>query len=253
MYIATALILFLSLLAVLLRKLSPAAGVAGALVAAGLYLGLGYAGLGLLGAFFVLGTAATSYRNGWKEEQGLREGLDRAGPQRGRTAVQVWANGGVAALCALGAAFARDWQRSECAPDYLWARLLCLMAAAALSAATADTLASELGNAWGRRYINIRSLRPDSRGRDGAISIEGTLAGLAGSAIIALLYCGTVQPGVRAAFVLLAAGTFGNLADSWLGATLQQRGRLSNDGVNLLNTLLAALFAGALGLLARAV
>lgn len=214
-------------------------GLSGALVAGGLFSGLGYPGLALLGAFFVLGTAATSYRKHWKEGQGLRDN------HKGRRAVQVWANGGVAALCGLLAA---GWAHyhvvdsiDQIAAPNTGYPMLRLAAAAALSSATADTLASELGNVWGRRYINIRTFRREQRGVDGAISLEGTLAGLGGSMVIAVLYYFLVQPGWAAAGILLVAGTAGNLADSWLGATLQRRGLLSNDAVNALNTVLAAL------------
>src|SRR5690349_66621 len=89
------LVLALAALSVVLRKLTPLGGLSGALVATALYLGLGYPGLLLLGAFFVLGTLATSYRKKWKEGAGLRDNV------HGRRAVQVWANGGVAALCGL--------------------------------------------------------------------------------------------------------------------------------------------------------
>ena len=239
------LVLVLAALAVAMRKLTPLGGLSGALVASALYLGLGYPGLLLLGAFFVLGTLATSYRKQWKERAGLRDNL------HGRKPVQVWANGGVAALCGL-LSFWYEPVFPRIRIDGLTgygtgdaSLVFSLMAAAALCAATADTLASELGNVWGRRYLNIRTLRPDRRGVDGAISLEGTLAGLAGSAIIATLYFYGINRSLASAGILIAAGTFGNLADSWLGATLQRRGLLGNDAVNLLNTLLAALLAGA--------
>ncbi|RYY41320.1 MAG: DUF92 domain-containing protein [Chitinophagaceae bacterium] len=232
------LIVALAAIAVLLRKLTPAGGAAGAVVAWALYSGLDYPGLALLGLFFILGTLATSYRKKWKEKAGLRDNIV------GRRAVQVWANGGVAAVCALGAVLTRMWQHGECMPGRHLEQGLQLAAAAALSSATADTLASELGNAWGSRYINIRSLRRDVRGVDGAISLEGSLAGLAGSVLIATIYFFLLKNSLGAALLLVAAGTLGNAADSWLGATLQRRGILNNDAVNFCNTLLAALFAG---------
>jgi uncharacterized membrane protein len=42
---------------------------------------------------------------------------------------------------------------------------------------------------------------------------------------------------------IIIGGTIGNWADSLLGATLQRRRLLSNSGVNLLNTIIAALAA----------
>ncbi|RYY90971.1 MAG: DUF92 domain-containing protein [Chitinophagaceae bacterium] len=228
-------------LAVFLRKLTPAAGVAGAAVALCLYAGLGATGIALLGAFFVLGTGATSWKGSWKRTQGLKEA--NGGRRR---VVQVLANGGVAALAALAGSFVEKthyaFRGEGPGPEGVYF----VMAAAALSAATADTLASELGNVYGRRYVDLRTLRTGVRGADGVISLEGTLAGLAGSAVIAAIYFCGVHQSLRAALVIVAAGTFGNGLDSWLGATLQRRGLLSNDGVNFFNTLAAALFAGLL-------
>jgi uncharacterized protein (TIGR00297 family) len=89
----------------------------------------------------------------------------------------VLANGGVAALCGL-----LIWLIPS--PGYP----LIILLAAALSSATADTLSSELGTVYGRRFYNIISFKPDEKGRDGVISLEGTMTGIAGSAVIAVIY-----------------------------------------------------------------
>jgi len=99
---------------------------------------------------------------------------------------------------------------------------------------------------YGRRYYNILTLKPDVRGLNGVVSLEGTALGLAGTAVLAAAYClSTVWS--PAFGWLLVAGTAGNLADSVLGATLERRGVLTNNAVNFLNTLTGALVAGALG------
>jgi len=46
--------------------------------------------------------------------------------------------------------------------------------------------------------------------------------------------------------VVTAAGTVGGIVDSLLGATLERRGLLNNDGVNFTNTLAGALAAAGL-------
>ena len=194
-----------------------------------IYLGSGFGGLALLALFFGLGTAASGWRVADKRRLGLAE------ENRGRrTAGQVVANAGVAGLLGLLA-----WQWPPAAP------LARLMLAGSFAAATADTLASELGNVYGRRYYNILTLKPDTRGLNGVISLEGTALGLAGTAVLAAAYCLSAGWGMAFAY-LLVAGTAGNLADSVLGATLERRGTLGNNAVNFLNTLTGALVAGGL-------
>lgn len=213
------------------KKLTPAGGALGAAIAFLLYAGGGWTGIGLMAAFFVLATAATAWRCGEKQ----RLTGEREGP---RTAGQVWANAGVAALCGLPAVVNPSWQ----APCLL-------LAATAFSSATADTLSSELGTVLGRRFFNILTGRRDQKGLDGVISLEGLLAGAAGSVLIGLVYAlGTGGYGWIAAIVL--CGTFGNLCDSVLGAALERRGRIKNNAVNFLNTLLAVLLQALLWWLA---
>ncbi len=211
-------------------KLTTAAAGTGGALGLLLYLGSGFTGLALLGLFFGLGTAAS----GWRVADKRRLGLAEENKGR-RTAGQVVANAGVAGLLGLLA-----WQFPPAAP------LARLMLAGSFAAATADTLSSELGNVYGRRYYNILTGRPDTRGLNGVVSLEGTALGLAGTAMLAGAYC--LGFGWGPAFGwLLVAGTAGNLLDSVLGATLERRGWLSNNAVNFINTLTGALVAGGLG------
>ncbi|WP_217278568.1 DUF92 domain-containing protein [Hymenobacter sp. BRD67] len=155
------------------RKLTVVASLVGGGVGLLIYLGTGFTGLALLGLFFGLGTAASA----WKVADKRRLGLAEANKGR-RTAGQVLANAGVAGLLGL-----LSWQYPALAP------LGGLLLAGSFAAATADTLASELGNVYGHRFYNILTFRPDKRGLDGVISLEGTLLGLAGSAVLAVAYC----------------------------------------------------------------
>lgn len=213
-------------------KLTASAAWTGGLLGVFIFLGAGFTGLALLALFFALGTAASAWKVADKRQLGLAE------ENKGRrTAGQVWANAGVAGVLGL-----LSWQLPAHAP------LLQLMLAGSFSAATADTLASELGNIYGRRYYNILTLRPDTRGLNGVVSLEGTLLGAAGSASLAIVYC--LAHGWNPAFWwLLVAGTLGNLTDSVLGATLERQQYVTNNTVNLLNTLAGALTAAVLSLL----
>jgi len=211
-------------------KLTVAAAWTGGGLGLLLALGSGLGGLALLALFFGLGTAAS----GWRVADKRRLGLAEENKGR-RTTGQVLANAGIAGLLGLLA-----WRWPPAAP------LAHLMLAGSFAAATADTLASELGNVYGRRYYNVLTLRPDVRGLNGVVSLEGTALGLAGTAALAAAYC--LGAGWGPAFgYLLVAGTAGNLADSVLGATVERRGIIGNNAVNFLNTLTGALVAGGLG------
>ena len=213
-------------------KLTGAGVWTGGLLGLLIYLGSGFVGVGLLALFFGLGAAASA----WKVADKRRLGLAEANKGR-RTTGQVLANAGVAGLLGWVA-----WQWPAHAP---FARL---MLAGSFAAATADTLASELGNIYGRRYYNILTLRPDARGLNGVVSLEGTLLGLAGSSLVAGAYCAGFGWGPAFGW-LLVAGTAGNLADSVVGATLERRHYVSNNVVNLLNTLVGALTVAGLAAL----
>lgn len=205
------------------RKLTTPAALTGGVLAWVLYKGTGLTGLILLAAFFIAGTLATALGAGEKERMGMAE------KNKGqRTASQVLANGGVAALAGLLA-----WMDPH--QLIMWQ----LAAAAALSSASADTLSSELGSLYGKRFYNILTFKKDKRGLDGVVSLEGTLCGIAGSAMIAIIYSLGYGFSVHALWIVLA-GTVGNLADSVLGAALERKGRITNDLVNGLNTLVAA-------------
>jgi uncharacterized protein (TIGR00297 family) len=197
--------------------LSPAGAAAALAVGAATVWGVGWRGVLLLLAFFVSGSL-----------------LPRGGGRR--TARQVVANGGVAAIAALFGAW----------PAF----------AGALAAATADTWATEIGAFSPSTPRLITSGAPVPRGANGGITLLGTAGGVLGAVAIAgLTYAltprgtapGLTHPGGLAA-VVAAAGVLGMLIDSLLGATGQGPfgdGWLDNDAVNLAMTLAGAGIAAA--------
>lgn len=211
------------LASILTGKLTVTGALAGGVLGLLLYLGSGWTGIALMAVFFILGTVATSYKRSKKELLGIAETN-----QGRRHAGQVLANGGAGAALSLLA-----WMYPQ------QASLLQVMIAAAFSSATADTLSSELGSVYGKRFYNILSFRKDKRGLDGVVSMEGFAAGLAGSITIATVHA--IGFGWSMDFLwIIIAGTIGNLTDSILGATLERRNFLSNDAVNFLNTFVAS-------------
>jgi uncharacterized protein (TIGR00297 family) len=111
---------------------------------------------------------------------------------------------------------------------------------AALAAGGSDTVASEIGKVWGRRTFLISTFRQVPPGTSGAVSAEGTAAGLLGALALGAfgVACGLVPAWTLPAVV--AGATVGSVAESVMGATLEGPGVLNNDVLNFLNTAIAA-------------
>jgi uncharacterized protein (TIGR00297 family) len=212
--------------AVAFKKLTTVAGIAGWVVAIILFAATGFYGVVLLAAFFILGNVATSAGIMQKQKLGLVE------KEKGRRTIgQVFANAGMATFIGIVIL-------SENSDHYL--NLLMVMIAGSFSAATADTLSSEFGNIYGRRFYNILTFKKDTRGLDGVVSLEGTSAGIAGSIIIAFIH--SVFLGFSSDFIIIViAGTIGNIVDSVLGATVERKKLIGNNFVNFINTAAGAL------------
>jgi uncharacterized protein (TIGR00297 family) len=220
------------------KKLTVPAALTGAILGWIIYAGGGFTGLIMMTVFFILGTAATS----WKKERKL-DIREAAAHQATRTTGQVLANAGVAGIAASLSLLLKDH------PTLLLKdrpTILQIMMAGSFASATADTLSSELGMVYGRRFFNIMTGRPDQKGLDGVVSIEGLLIGTAAAAIIAVIFSIGQGYNARIFLIITVAGTFGNWVDSVLGALFERTCRLSNNMVNFLNTLAAALLAGLL-------
>jgi uncharacterized protein (TIGR00297 family) len=183
-----------------------------------------------------LASASTRLGRAKKERMGAAE------KREGRSAAQVAANLGLAAL--VSSEMAQAW-----ASDHGWfpylpiVRPLVIAGLAALAEAAADTVSSEIGQVLGGRPRMLTTLRAVDPGTDGAISVAGTLAGIAAAAIVAALGTFALEGGTRMFAVSCAGGVFGLFFDSLLGATIERGGSLNNDAVNFLSTASAAAFA----------
>jgi uncharacterized protein (TIGR00297 family) len=225
-WIVTLVLLIAGFVSYVAGKLTLAGSMTGVLVAVLIFIGSGLPGVVMLGVFFVLGTAVTSYKKEEKRKLDVNEAH-----QGRRKAGQVLANGGVsAALSLLHIVSEND------------SSVFLLMVASSLASATGDTFSSELGNVYGRNFFNILTFKKDQRGLNGVISFEGTFFGVVGSLAIAFVYL-LFFGWSSAFFVIVLAGLAGNLFDSLLGALFERKGLLGNDAVNFLNTAFAALTA----------
>ena len=209
----------------LLRGVTTGGSLAGGAVCVVLLLAAGWGGVAALGTVFLLTWAATRLGYRSKQRLGIAEG------HAGRSAGQVLANLGVACAAALAYLVLRD------------SRLLAAVAAA-LAEVAADTLASEVGQVLGGTPRLVTSWKPVPAGTNGAITFGGTGAGVVGAALVVMVCVATGMVPRQAFWVCTGAGLLGMVADSLLGATIERRGYLGNNGVNFLSTLIAAILAG---------
>jgi uncharacterized protein (TIGR00297 family) len=139
------------------------------------------------------------------------------------------------------------WMAYCCVSGLLdaWAfEVVKVMCVAALVEATADTVSSEIGQAFGGDPVLIAGLRRVEPGTDGGITFVGSGAGVAAGALVAIAGGWAIHLSLRAVLTTLGAGTCGLFFDSLLGATVERRGWIGNDLVNFTSTLFAATLAG---------
>jgi uncharacterized protein (TIGR00297 family) len=160
----------------------------------------GWNGAAVLLAFFVPSALLT--RVGRERKRSLH-GTHAPAP---RNAWQVFANGGVAAACAIAAL-------GSSAP-------LNAAFAGAFAAASADTWGTEIGTLARRRPVSILTFAPMEPGLSGGVSLLGTFATIAGALCIAV-----VASLLRVAplWPVAVAGVAGALLDSIVGASLEAR------------------------------
>lgn len=175
--------------------------------------------------------------------RGKKEKLGTAEDRRGRSASQVAANLGMAAL--VSNQVVQSWLMDT--PRFSRAALLpgavFALGLAALAEAAADTVSSEIGEVFGGHPRMITTLQAADPGVDGAISPVGTLAGVIAAGLVAGIGTLALRGSLALFWVSSAGAVFGLFFDSLLGATFERRGWLNNDLVNFLSTASAAGFA----------
>ena len=226
-----------------LRAATPPAAVCGAVISFLITLGTAYdlqpgrSALPALAALFLLTFFSTRAGRTKKIISGSAES------RRGRDAAQIVANLSAAGLLAthLGDGLIdRVFPQTDLYASSTF--LIPVMILATLAEATADTVSSEIGQAFGGTPVLLTTLRRVQAGTDGAISLIGTLAGLfAAMVVIAVGLAAMPILGWRFGLVAYVGGILGFVFDSLLGATLERRGYLGNDLVNFASTLVPTL------------
>ncbi len=186
--------------------------------------------------FFAVGSGFTRYRYDFKASMGVGE--EKSGVRGYRN---VFSN----ALPAASLAVAH-----HAIPVHSEVILVAYLAS--LATALADTLASEIGQTSKSAPLMITTLRRTRPGTDGGVTLLGEAAALGGALLLAVfaLVIGLVPLHPLYISLITVGGVFGANLDSLFGATLQQRGILTNNGVNLASTAAAAVFVSLLYVMA---
>ena len=205
------------------RSVTGAGAMAGGLIGAVIIAGTGAAGWTVLVATFLAATVTTRLGHARKSAAGIAEA--RGGRRGPGNAI---ANTGLAAWAALVAAGSPD------------PALPSLALVAALATTGSDTVASEVGKAWGRTTWLITTLRRVPPGTTGAVSVQGTIAGVLSAMLLAAIGAWVGLVTVSAVPLVALAATAASLLEGVIGATVEARGMLTNDVVNFVNSAIGA-------------
>ena len=194
---------------------------------------LGWQGYIVVMFYFLVGSAVTFVGMAEKEAEGIAE--ERSGA---RGPGNVWGSALTGTICAIATLFG----------DEPWQKILILGYVASFSTKLSDTVASEIGKAYGKRTFLITTLKPVTRGTEGAVSLEGTVAGIVASLAIAILAWSIGMINVLGIFLCAIAAFIATTIESLIGATLESKFNwLTNDIVNFINTVIGAIVAMLLG------
>jgi len=179
--------------------------------------------------YLLLGTLVTKigYKN--KASRGIAEARGgKRGPEN------VWGSAATGCSLALLSCF---W------PDYL--TLFMVGFASSFTAKLSDTFSSEIGKRFGKSTFLITTLKPVLPGTEGAISIEGSVAGLFGSLIMTLVMINfSIISGISVALIVLLSGFLATILESYIGAIAQNKiNWMTNELVNSIQTSLAAIIS----------
>ncbi|CAO2833291.1 unnamed protein product [Amaranthus hypochondriacus] len=219
------LVIFVLGTPILISGLSISGIVAAFLLGTLTWRSFGPSGFLLVAIYFVLGTAATKVKMAQKEAQGIAE--KKKGRRGPGSVIGSSAAGCVCALLSIygigGKTLSQLWQ---------------LGFVASFCTKLSDTVSSEIGKAYGKTTYLVTSFKIVPRGTEGAVSVEGTIAGLLAAVLLAFVGCLTGQIKATEAVICVLASQIANFGESVIGASLQDKEGfqwLNNDAVNVIN------------------
>ena len=202
-------VLAFSLGAVLLKTIDARGFLASAAVGFAVIYGGGASWFVIVAVFFTLGVGFTLYKYGYKRMLGGAQGVGGA-----RNWPHILANGGVASIAAV-------WNFAFPGP---WVGAVFL---GAISAAAADTVATELGMlSHGLPRLITNPSRTVPPGTSGGVSPLGFVGAAFASLVIGAmaLLQGVLSAPLLVIPVCLGGGLFGAVVDSLIGAAVQRKG-----------------------------
>lgn len=217
------------------------AGLSGPGIAAAFSLGVltwrafGGSGFLLVATYFVIGTAATKLKIAQKEAQGIAE--KRKGRRGPASVIGSSAAGCVCALLSLyGGGGGGEVFRRLCELGFV----------ASFCTKLSDTVSSEVGKAYGKTTYLITNFQVVPRGTEGAVSVEGTVAGLLAAVLLAGAGYFLGEVDLSGAVVAVVASQIANVGESIIGSVFQEKegfGWLNNDVVNVINISVGSILA----------
>jgi uncharacterized protein (TIGR00297 family) len=198
-------------------RVSTSGAAVGLLIASIVYAAFYLAGFAVLGTALVLTIASSRMRRA-----------------RTQTAVQpddIRGAANVAANCAVGTIAAALELAGAIGPE-----ATALWFVTAIAAGASDTVASEIGRAYGGNPLTFPSWRRTSPGTAGAISAAGTMAGVVAAGVISSPAAILWLVSWTDVFVVMAACTVGSFVESALATAFETRNVLGNNTLNILNT-----------------
>ncbi|HXG87107.1 MAG TPA: DUF92 domain-containing protein [Vicinamibacterales bacterium] len=208
-------------------SISTGGAITGVLFASVIYAGLFLAGLTVLGVALAVTIGAS--RVGARRM--ARAGVSREHGRRG--AGNIIANCVVGTLGALLEIFSFEWGLEILAAWFV----------AGIAAGASDTVASEIGQAFGGTPRSFPTWTRVPAGTPGAVSILGTVAGIAGATLIAAPAAAMWLLPWEFVLPIVGACTVGAFTESTLATRLEADGILDNHALNFLNTTVSAALA----------
>ncbi|MBI2555846.1 MAG: DUF92 domain-containing protein [Planctomycetes bacterium] len=206
------------LLAYYLKTVSKSGLIGGVVVGIIIYFCLGIGGFLILFTFFALGSWSSKHKYKWKASHAVAQ------ENRGRRSLKhAVAKGGVGLVMAIMALLTDI-------PE-----IFKIAFVAAFATATFDTISSELGQIYGKKPILITSMKSVPIGTDGAISIEGTILGVASAALVGAEAYLLHLISLSSIIIVVIAAFVGTTVESVLGATIERRKWVDNEVINFIN------------------